>query len=215
VSPRPKLGHIRKPQIVQAAQDTMYERGFHETRISDIAERAGTSAATILYYFASKEALLEEALTNSDERFYASLREEIGAFADASSRLVHVIERCATPPDPLDDWTLWIEMWMQVRYRPHMREAYERLERTGLRAMLADIVREGQDGGEFGEADADDVATTLSALLDGLGVQVTLHHPDIDAERMVSLCLTMASKELGCDLHRRATRQPREEGAAG
>ncbi len=199
MSPRPTLGHIRRPQIVQAAIETMYARGFAETRISDIAERAGTSSATVLYYFESKDVLLEEALGDSDERFYAALREEMAALESPSARLVRLIERCSTPPQSLDDWTLWIEMWLQARHRPHLRSTYERLERR-LRTLIADVVREGQRAGEFGPAGADDVATALSAMLDGLGVQVTLEHPDVPPERMVSLCLAMASLQLGCDL---------------
>ena len=76
-------------------------------------------------------------------------------------------------------------MWLQARHRPHMRPTYESLERR-LRALIADVVREGQRAGEFGPADADDVATALSAMLDGLGVQVTLEHPDVTPERMVA-----------------------------
>ena len=198
MSPRPKLGHIRRPQIIEAALATIYERGFSETRIIDIADNAGTSAATILYYFESKEKLLEEALTHSDEQFYAKLREEIDTLDTASAQLVHIIERSAAPPDPLDDWTLWIEMWLQVRHRPHLRGAYERLERSGQQLMIAEVIRRGQDDGEFNaDVDAEDVATMLSALIDGLGVQVTLQHPDVTAERMVRLCLDAAATELG------------------
>ena len=66
-------------------------------------------------------------------------------------------------------------------------------------------MREGQKDGEFSAGvDPDDFALTLSGLLDGLGVQVTLGQPDVTPERMVSRCLTLASSELGCDL-RRAT----------
>ena len=61
MSPRPRLDHLRKPQIVEAAAEVLYERGLFDTRIGDIAERAGTSAPTILYYFESKDRLLEEA----------------------------------------------------------------------------------------------------------------------------------------------------------
>ena len=197
MSPRPKLGHIRRPQIIDAALATIYERGFSETRIIDIADNAGTSAATILYYFESKEKLLEEALTHSDETFYAKLREEIAALDTASAQLVHIVERCAAPPDPLDDWTIWIEMWLQVRHRPHLRGAYERLERAGQQPLLADVIRRGQRDGEFTpEVDADDIATMLSALIDGLGVQVTLQHPDVSVDRMVRLCLDAAATEL-------------------
>ncbi|MGH2856315.1 MAG: TetR family transcriptional regulator C-terminal domain-containing protein [Solirubrobacteraceae bacterium] len=201
MSPRPTLAHIRRPQIIEAALQTMYERGFSETRIADIAERAGTSPATILYYFESKEKLLEEAMASSDRAFYQRVRDEIAELDGARAKLVAVIERCAAPADPLDDWTLWMELWLQVRHREQMREAYERLEHEGLAPLIAEVINEGQATGEFSaEAEVDDVATLLSALLDGLGVQVTLRHSTMREERMVRLCLSVASRELGCEL---------------
>lgn len=201
MSPRPKLSHLRKPQIIEAARRTIYERGFAETRISDIADRAGTSAASILYYFESKEKLLEEALGYGDETFYQRLRDEIAGLHSATEQLLCIIERCSRPPDPLEDWTLWLEMWPLVRHRPQLREAYERLERTGQQAMIEEVIRRGQRSGEFDpDADANDVSTMLSALIDALGVQVTLGHPTMSSERMRRLCLAAAARELGFTL---------------
>jgi hypothetical protein len=85
-----------------------------------------------------------------------------------------------------------------------VRRSYFRLDRR-QRALIADIVREGQKAGEFSlDADPDEFALVLSGLLDGLGVQVTLGQPDVSPARMVERCLTLASNELGCDI-----RQPR------
>jgi AcrR family transcriptional regulator len=71
LSPRPQIDHIRKPQILAAAAEVIAERGVASTRIADVAERAGTSSGTILYWFGSKDELLAEALTGDEERFYA------------------------------------------------------------------------------------------------------------------------------------------------
>src|SRR5579875_1769691 len=75
LSPRPKVDHLRRPQIISAAAQVLYERGLFETRIGDIAERAGTSSPTILYYFESKDRLLEEAVEHTDRAFYERLSE--------------------------------------------------------------------------------------------------------------------------------------------
>src|SRR3954452_17967836 len=82
--PRPKIEHLRKPQIVAAAAEVLYERGLFDTRIGDIAERAGTSAATILYYFESKDRLLEEAVDLADRDFYDRLSAGQGKIQRAS-----------------------------------------------------------------------------------------------------------------------------------
>ncbi len=80
MSPRPKVDHLRKPQIIAAAAEVLYERGLFDTRIGDIAERAGTSSPTILYYFESKDRLLEEAVEYADREFYDRLSEGQGQY---------------------------------------------------------------------------------------------------------------------------------------
>ncbi|HLY50027.1 MAG TPA: TetR/AcrR family transcriptional regulator [Solirubrobacteraceae bacterium] len=200
MSPRPKVDHLRRPQIVAAAAEVLYERGLLQTRIGDVAERAGTSSPTILYYFDSKDRLFEEAVDQTDRDFYKRLRGGLAKHARARDKLVHLIEETSRGPGGLSDYTLWMELWVRARRDPTVRKNYHRLN-LRERGLISEIVREGQRSGEFTpSADPDDFALALSALMDGLGVQVTLGQPDVPAERMVQSCLALAAAELGCEL---------------
>lgn len=198
--PRPKVDHLRKPQIVAAAAEVLYERGLFDTRVGDIAERAGTSSPTILYYFESKDRLLEEAVDRTDREFYERVSAGQARRRRASDKLVHLIEETSRGPGGLSDYTLWMEMWVRARRDPVVRGRYFRLDRR-QRRLIAEIVREGQQAGEFNDqTDPDEFAMSLSGLMDGLGVQVTLGQPDVTPRRMIERCLALASTELGCDL---------------
>jgi AcrR family transcriptional regulator len=202
MSPRPKVDHLRKPQIVAAAAEVLYERGLFDTRIGDIAERAGTSSPTILYYFESKDRLLEQAVEYADHGFYERLADGQDRAGSPGERLVDLIEQTSLGPGGLNDYTLWMEIWVRARRDESVRSTYVELDRR-QRALIAEIVREGQRDGVFdAAADPDDFAVVLSGLLDGLGVQVTLGQPDVTPERMLDRCLAVASRELGCTLHR-------------
>jgi AcrR family transcriptional regulator len=216
MSPRPKIEHLRKPQIVAAAAEVLYERGLFDTRIGDVAQRAGTSSPTILYYFESKDRLLEEAVDRTDQEFYARVVEGQARQSRASDKLVHLIEETSLGPQGITDWTLWMEMWVRARRDDNVRETYFRLDRR-QRGLIADIVREGQAAGEFDSAaDPDDFAIALSGLMDGLGVQVTLGQPDVTAERMIDRCLALAQSELGYAFSRNgAGPKRRKRGAKG
>lgn len=48
----------RRTAVMQAALALFAERGFHGTRVPDIAVRAGVATGTIYTYFATKEALV-------------------------------------------------------------------------------------------------------------------------------------------------------------
>ena len=113
---------------------------------------------------------------------------------------MHLIEETSRGPGGISDWTLWMEVWVRARRDPSVRESYFALDRR-QRALIAEIVRDGQREGEFDEdADAEEFAISLSGLMDGLGVQVTLGQPDVTPERMVERCLALAESELGCTL---------------
>ena len=214
MSPRPKVDHLRKPQIIAAAAEVLYERGLFDTRIGDIAERAGTSSPTILYYFECKDRLLEEAVEYADREFYERLSDGNDRIKGASDKLMHLIEETSLGPGGLNDYTLWMEIWVRARRDPSVCRSYVRLDRR-QRTLIADIVREGQASGEFTpDVDPDDFALSLSGLMDGLGVQVTLGQPDVTPERMVERCVALATSELGLTLGRNgvaASMTPNEE----
>lgn len=217
MSPRPRVDHLRKPQIVAAAAEVLYERGLFATRIGDIAERAGTSSPTILYYFESKDRLLEEAVDHTDREFYTRLAEGQKRYERARDKLVHLVTETSLGPGGLSDWTLWMEIWVRARRDESVRDSYFKLDRR-QRSLIAEIVRDGQRHGEFSAAaDPDDFALSLSGLIDGLGVQVTLGQPDVTPEHMVDRCLALASTELGCELRRSdiAPDKPPRIGAEG
>jgi AcrR family transcriptional regulator len=197
VSPRPRLADERRPAILAAAAEVIRERGLEQTRVADVATRAGTSAPSILYWFASKGELLSEALTTAEERFYAELSAELRALPTARERLVRVIESWTGEGDY--DAALWIELWARSLRDRELAATRAALDRR-WRVAIADIVREGQAAGDFGPGDPDDLALMLCALMDGLMVQLTLGDPDCTPERALELCLRLAERELACKL---------------
>lgn len=73
-----------KDQIRLAALEEFGRFGFHGASLQHIGERAGTSKASVLYHFPSKEALLEASL------------------APALDAIRGIAEACATPPADAD-----------------------------------------------------------------------------------------------------------------
>ena len=195
MSPRPQIDHIRRPQLLRAAADVIVERGLASTRIADVAERAGTSAPAVLYWFRSKDELLAEALTVDEEGFYTEMRERVQLLERPRDQLRFMIEASAEEYD----WTLWMELWARALRDPGSRKARERLDNR-WREEIADVIRAGQEADEFSDADADEVALLLCSLLDGLAVQTTLHDPDVSRERMLRCALGTAESLLDCEL---------------
>jgi AcrR family transcriptional regulator len=201
MSPRPRLDHVRRPAILAAAAEVIRERGLENTRVVDVAERAGTSAPSVLYWFASKGELLTVALTAAEENFYQQLHASLAELGSARDRIVRLIESASGTGDY--DAALWIDLWARALRDEEMAGIREQLDLRWRRTIAA-IVKEGQEAGEFGPTDPDELALLLGSLLDGLSVQIALDDPAGTPERARELCLRLAGRELGCDLTTRA-----------
>jgi AcrR family transcriptional regulator len=196
VSPRPQIEHIRKPQILAAAAEVITERGLAATRIADIAERAGTSASGVLYWFPTKEELLAEALIVDEEQFNERVTQQLVELPSPSAKLLMLFEACVDDYD----WTLWIEVWSRALHDDATRRARQRID-DQWRALLASVIRAGQATGEFARAhNPDQVALTLATLIDGLALQVTLRDPLITSGQMLETCIVTAQHFLEVDL---------------
>ena len=78
------------------------------------------------------------------------------------------------------------------------------------RDLICSLVVAGQEAGEFGPVDPVDFAVLLSALLDGLAVQIALADPAVDAYRAYELTMRFAAAQLGFVwARRRAGQGPR------
>ena len=197
MSPRPRLDHVRRPAILGAAAEVIRERGLENARVSDVAERVGTSAPSILYYFASKAELLKEALTSAEERYYEELELELDGIESARERLVRIVAGGAGEGDY--DAALWMELWAKALRDPEL--AIVRAELDGRwRQTIAEVVSYGQERGEFGDADPTEFAVLLASLLDGLAVQIALSDMEVTPERAEQLSLRLAERELECEL---------------
>jgi AcrR family transcriptional regulator len=197
VSPRPRLDHVRRPELLAAAAEVIRERGLEHVRVADVADRAGTSAPSVLYYFASKAELLKEALTTAEERFYEDLERELDQIEGGPERLVKIIDSACGEGDY--DAALWMELWARALSEPDLAATRAELDARWRRA-IAEVVRYGQQRGEFGPADPDEVAVLLAALLDGLAVQIALSDIEVTPPRVRELSLRLAGRELGCEL---------------
>ena len=68
----------QRKEIVEKALELFRERGYDQTRVSDITERAGISDATFFNYFPSKDLVLDELALAQVELFSETLRYQLG-----------------------------------------------------------------------------------------------------------------------------------------
>jgi AcrR family transcriptional regulator len=187
----------RRDQMLRAAIDVIAERGFPETRIADIGRRVGASSALVIYYFGTKDRLLTDALRYSEDLFYEEVARRLEAIEGARDKLEALVRMSCYGVDGLPgSWLLWTDLWAQAARHPEVAKDREELDQR-WREKIAQIVRDGIASGELADVDVFEFALVLSAVLDGLVVQVSLGDPTISADRAVAVTMRLVGRMLG------------------
>jgi AcrR family transcriptional regulator len=204
----------RREQLLRAALNVIVARGYADTRIADVAEHAGTSPALVIYYFKTRDQLLTEALRYSEDHWYAAGTQRLEAIPTAAGRLTELIAMtCLPDTDPgttagkPTEWLLWLDLWALSPRNPGVAAVRRKFDER-WRQTIETTVLAGQEAGEFTPTvDAREFAVTLSALLDGMAVQIALEDPDVPPTRAYDLAMRYAAGQLGFTWRQRSQRR--------
>ena len=199
----------RREQMLRAALDVIAERGYADSRIADVAERAGTSPALVIYYFKTKDQLLTEAIRFSEDSWYEAGMRRMAQIPTAAGKLEEIVAMSCLPEadsEPASSWALWLDLWAQAVRHPEVAGVRQKFDER-WRELICSLVVAGQEAGEFGPVDPVDFAVLMSALLDGLAVQIALADPAVDANRAFELSMRFAAGQLGFTWTPRRDRQ--------
>jgi AcrR family transcriptional regulator len=199
-APQTEGNEARRRAMLQAAAELIAERGFGETRIADVAKRAGASSGLVIYYFGTRDRLLVDALRFSEEAYYDGAATLLGEEPDFRKRLSMLVEwSCVAelPGEVSGSWGLWLDLWSTALRHPEVREARVALDGR-WRDLVERIVREGQESGAVvTEVDPRNFALSFTVVLDGLSTQIALDDPEITSDVAYDIGMEFAEQRLG------------------
>ncbi len=82
----------KRERILDAAVKVFARKGFHATRVSEVAKAAGVADGTIYLYFESKDHLLVSLFEHRVERLLEYLETELPRAPSAADKLQRIIE---------------------------------------------------------------------------------------------------------------------------
>jgi AcrR family transcriptional regulator len=167
----PDVRPDRRAQLVRVAYQLIAERGLEGLRFGDVARVAGINNGTLLYYFPSKEALIQAVGAYLVEQFSATawpadattpieprmqLRRE---FADAGQLLGS------------DLAVVYTELLARARRDPSVARLLRDID-TNWANWLREFLRAGVQRGAFrSDLDVELVVSTMMACVRGVGMQ--------------------------------------------
>jgi len=187
----------RREEMLRATVEQIEIRGASSVRIADVASALGVSNALVLYHFSTKEKLVAAAFGYAAEADLAHLRKLLARRTSAVRRLRAAV-RWYAPTGQAKGWRLWIEGWAVSLREPALREVAGDLDRR-WKAELAEVIAEGAAAGEFRCEDPESAAWRLTALLDGLAVQMTSYAGPLSRSTMLRWTDDALARELGLD----------------
>lgn len=187
----------RREQLVEAARAVLLERGATGVRVKDIADRAGLAPSSVLYYYPEIDKLLLEvargAFSRYGERRAAAVREQ----PDAPSQLRLAIELgVPTGPDDAESRLLY-----ELDALTGASAAFELVSTSYFDRQVhlyMTIIETGTARDELEPtAPAETIARGFVALEDGLGLQVVIGNPSVDAAEARRVLLSYAAAMTG------------------
>jgi AcrR family transcriptional regulator len=150
-------------EILAATRRALCRHGYADLTVQCIADEASMTTAAIHYHFETKEDLLNAVLADLLDRFETELACEAG---DPGQRLAAVLD-VVFPDEHGDEFLVALmELKAQAPCQESFRERFVELDER-MRTVVATVVSDGIEAGQFEPVDPERVARTVTTLLDG------------------------------------------------
>jgi AcrR family transcriptional regulator len=190
----------RRAELAAAARAVLLERGAVGLRVKDVAERAGLSPSSVLYYYPDLADLLLEVTRDAMARYAEGRAEAVRDVEEPVAQLRLAI-RLGVPAGPDDDESrLLYELDALTGTSPLFATLSAAF--FDRQAMLYErILERGAATGAFElDGPAETLARGFVAMEDGLGLQVVLGHPGIAPAVAEQILLAWAAAATGTEL---------------
>ncbi len=193
--PTTTRGRRTRAALVGAARSAFEELGFRDARISDIAERAGTSYGVFYHYFDSKESILHELFTVVTGEMYVASQargepsgDPVEKIRAANRRYLAVAARNARLVATIEELAFREPQFRELKLR--IREPFVRRNEAGIRRL--------QDRGVADpDLDAAMAATMLGGMIEHFTMLWFVHGVEYDEELAVETLTRLWARAIG------------------
>ena len=180
----------RQTQLIKATIRSIAKHGLSDTTMAKVAKEAGLSQGIINLHFQSKDRLLVETLRFVADEYKQAWQQALENGGKSSAeKLTAVIEadfgKVVCDRNKL---AVWFAFWGESKSRPIYRKICTALDEEYdemLTRLCADLIREGGYSG----IDSEPIATALSAMGEGLWLDLLVAPESMDREVAKATCM--------------------------
>jgi TetR/AcrR family transcriptional regulator, fatty acid metabolism regulator protein len=157
----------KRTRILKAAVKVFARKGFHETKVAEIARSAGVADGTIYLYFKNKEDLLISVFEEHIDRLNCQLKQDLDDLPDTPSRIRHIIR--AQLGILREQRELAEVLSVTLRQSNRFLRQFAAPKFNDYLNLIAEVIADGQSRGEVRlDVSPRVVARALFGALDGL-----------------------------------------------
>jgi TetR/AcrR family transcriptional repressor of bet genes len=180
---------VRRDALVEATLRCLKKYGHDGASVRRISTAAGVSIGLINHHFPSKSGLIAETYETLALSLQESLRARAQNKAATPRKRLSDFFRASFAPDLLDPqlFNVWVVFWSMVAHSPEIRAVHDRTYgkyRSILEALLGELVKSGAAP----KLKLRPAAIALSALLDGLWVELSLSAKTFKPSEAIGIC---------------------------
>lgn len=152
------LRQKRAELILEVAEAIAVEKGYHDTSMDEIAERAGVSKGTLYQHFSTKDDLFSALVEQTIARFEQIFEQVLASTSSAQSKLERILRAIYVEQDMLH--FQFLQLWRRdedLRKSLNARKGQLRERRAGIIKQITDIFEEGKTEGLFEPAISTDL----------------------------------------------------------
>jgi AcrR family transcriptional regulator len=162
---------IRKPRIIEAALETIAQKGFQNLTLEEVARAAGLSKGGLIHYFPSKDALMKEAFVEFFDGIFRRGRDARDLVSDPLEKVLSfdwLYNR--EDPEVLVGYRLFFDFMTLASQDEEFRGLFHDWVESWIE-LLSEPIEDGVTKGLFNVNDVEGAARTVSAIYQGLAAR--------------------------------------------
>ena len=180
----------RQLQLIRATIRSVAKNGLSDTTMATIAKEAGLSQGIINLHFQSKDRLLAETIRHITDEYRAAWEKALNsAGLSPAERLTALVEvYFKMPVCDRNKLAVWFAFWGESKSRPTYRKLCAARD-IEYRRELAALCEEQIEEGEYKGLNAMVLATGLTAMAEGLWLDLLISPRSLTREQARDICI--------------------------
>jgi len=166
-------GEKRIKIILEAAEQLLIDRGYHNFSMRKVATKAGVSVGNLQYYFPSKDKLIEAVLDHVIQNYLDTFLLFRGQYTP-KEQFIKIIKTVIKDIKTKFTTVFFPELWSMANHEKHISEIMDQMYGK-YRALIADVIRDINPN--LNECQAQRLSIFMTASLEGHTIFIGYRKP--------------------------------------